>query len=229
MNKREKLLDVLEELKEKDRHKFIFHLKSLKERPPCSQIEHLQDIGLAEILLEFYGENKAWEVTKGVLSKIPRNDLLQKHFSNEERMDTSTPTKKHDVHERFQDKTKSDVCRENARKQNLNSHVFGKHSKNKHKSKRPLVTERQLMILAGNFGKEWKNIGIQFLGFANYEIEQFDEGNTDFKMKVFYMLLHWKRRGKEKATPRKLYKILSKPDVPLSIDKLSCLQKEKRK
>ncbi|XP_043939916.1 uncharacterized protein LOC122811857 isoform X2 [Protopterus annectens] len=203
MNKREKLLDVLEELKEKDRHKFIFHLKSLKERPPCSQIEHLQDIGLAEILLEFYGENKAWEVTKGVLSKIPRNDLLQKHFSNEERMDTSTPTKKHDVHERFQDKTKS--------------------------AKRPLVTERQLMILAGNFGKEWKNIGIQFLGFANYEIEQFDEGNTDFKMKVFYMLLHWKRRGKEKATPRKLYKILSKPDVPLSIDKLSCLQKEKRK
>lgn len=226
MGKREKLLAVLEELKENDRFKFIFYLKSLKERPPGIRTENLDVISLTEHLIEFYSEYKAWEVTKWVLRKIPRNDLLKYFSSEEERVDTSMPPMKHDIQEIYQDKTKSEIYMENARKKRLPRNAYAKHSKTKHKSKRSLVTEKQLMILAGNIGKEWKNIGIQFLGLANCEIEQFDEGNNDFKMKVFYMLHKWKHRNKEKATPRRLYNILSERDVPLSIDKLSCLLTE---
>nr|XP_033795369.1 uncharacterized protein LOC117358048 [Geotrypetes seraphini]XP_033795370.1 uncharacterized protein LOC117358048 [Geotrypetes seraphini]XP_033795371.1 uncharacterized protein LOC117358048 [Geotrypetes seraphini] len=80
----------------------------------------------------------------------------------------------------------------------------------------PLVTDQQLMLTAGNFGKEWKTIGIQSLEIQSCKLEQIEEENKfNMQMRVFQMLKTWRTKMKKEATAIRLHEILSQEDVPL--------------
>ncbi|KAM6473695.1 FAS-associated death domain protein-like isoform 1-T1 [Liasis olivaceus] len=79
-----------------------------------------------------------------------------------------------------------------------------------------LVTQQQLMRLASKVGKNWKKIGILFLGMENSRLEQIEEENPkNVVMQVFRMLYDWKNREKDKATAGHLYNILNQEGVEL--------------
>ncbi|XP_063341100.1 uncharacterized protein LOC134635628 [Pelmatolapia mariae] len=79
---REKLLGMLEDLKKEELEKFKFFLRDrdvLVELQPIpeSQLEKASTCDLVDLMLQTYTE-KSVEVTKKVLKKINRNDLVQK-------------------------------------------------------------------------------------------------------------------------------------------------------
>ncbi|XP_007421384.1 FAS-associated death domain protein-like [Python bivittatus] len=79
-----------------------------------------------------------------------------------------------------------------------------------------LVTQQQLMRLASKVGKNWKMIGILFLGMENSRLEQIEEENPkNIVMQVFRMLYDWKNREKDKATAGHLYNLLNQEGVEL--------------
>ncbi|XP_058026978.1 FAS-associated death domain protein-like [Ahaetulla prasina] len=81
-----------------------------------------------------------------------------------------------------------------------------------------LVSQEQLMKLARKMGKNWKEIGILFLGMEMSRLEQFEEEHSkNMVMQIFSMLLDWRNREKNKATARHLYNILNQEGVELDV------------
>ncbi|KAK9407359.1 hypothetical protein NXF25_006133 [Crotalus adamanteus] len=79
-----------------------------------------------------------------------------------------------------------------------------------------LVSQEQLMKLAKKMGKNWKEIGILFLGMEISRLEQFEgEHSKNIVMQIFSMLWHWRNREKDKATTHHLYNILNQEGVEL--------------
>lgn len=71
------------------------------------------------------------------------------------------------------------------------------------------------MKLARKMGKNWKEIGILYLGMEISRLEQFEEEHPkNMVMQIFSMLWYWRNREK-KATARHLYNILNQEGVEL--------------
>lgn len=74
------------------------------------------------------------------------------------------------------------------------------------------------MKLARKMGKNWKEIGILFLGMEMSRLEQFEEEHSkNMVMQIFSMLSDWRNREKNEATARHLYNILNQEGVELDI------------
>ncbi|XP_048346828.1 uncharacterized protein LOC125429607 isoform X2 [Sphaerodactylus townsendi] len=87
------------------------------------------------------------------------------------------------------------------------------------------VSEKDLMKLAKNLGKNWRAIGIEYLGVGLPRLEQIEEENPgNAVMRNFYMLKVWKNCEGARATPDRLYHILAQEEVPLDQDAIEFLR-----
>ncbi|KAF7240257.1 hypothetical protein EYD10_13084 [Varanus komodoensis] len=157
---------------------------------PRGRRENLTRVGLAELLLQHY-PNEPLEFTAKILEKIPRMDL---------------------VHE---------LRRETAKSRGADN---GKGAEAAAGAAPPagqpkVVTDQELIRLARNMGKTWKEIAIRFLGVECSVLEQIEEDNpNNTTMRVFSMLRDWKKREKRGATAARLYAILNQEEVQLDHD-----------
>ncbi|XP_007888749.1 uncharacterized protein LOC103176795 [Callorhinchus milii] len=76
-----------------------------------------------------------------------------------------------------------------------------------------LITEKQLMELAGKLGSDWRQLGIQYLGMSFADTQNFESQEKTQTDIIFKMLYIWRCREKEKATVWNLIKILREADV----------------
>ncbi|XP_005986192.1 uncharacterized protein ZGC:174906 [Latimeria chalumnae] len=215
----QKLLKILEELDAADLKKFTFHLQNLEgeSRVPRGRLENKTPIDLPSILVGYYG-SRALEVTKQVLGRIPRRDLVERLYSmggcNRD------PKEKTCIEEENQTPVKRKAETEEG---GADASPMENHSRVK-KSAEPLVTDQQLMKLAKNMDRDWKQIGIQFLKLSKTDLDQCEENNrNNLKLQVFDMLKIWAKREKEKATPANLHRILSQEEVPIQSDYIDFL------
>ncbi|KAM8753828.1 uncharacterized protein AB9X84_010877 isoform 1-T1 [Acanthopagrus schlegelii] len=84
-----------------------------------------------------------------------------------------------------------------------------------------LVKEKQLMTVARNFGKSWREIGRLTLNVPSVKLEQIEEDHSLHVERVFAMLRYWRACQREKATAAHLHSLLSQDDwalPPESID-----------
>ncbi|XP_073326785.1 uncharacterized protein [Pagrus major] len=84
-----------------------------------------------------------------------------------------------------------------------------------------LVKEKQLMTVARNFGKSWREIGRLALNVPSVKLEQIEEDHSVHVERVFAMLRYWRACQREKATAAHLHSLLSQDDwalPPESID-----------
>ncbi|XP_053868224.1 uncharacterized protein LOC128827986 [Malaclemys terrapin pileata] len=193
----EQLLRILDDLSMKDFEKFKFYLPHGGTAPHIrrGKLDGASRIQVAELLMQTYPQ-EALDITNQVLRKIPRLDLVQGG-----QLQTGGETG--------------------------NSGDDANHSEaaNSRAERQSLVSEQQLMKLAGKMGKTWRQIGIEFLGLENHCLEQIEENNPgDTKLRAFSMLLEWRKRAKQDATVIHLCTILSQDDVPLQPEALDCLR-----
>ncbi|XP_063060677.1 uncharacterized protein si:dkeyp-97b10.3 [Engraulis encrasicolus] len=76
------------------------------------------------------------------------------------------------------------------------------------------VTSKQLMKLAKLMGKEWKVVGIGYLGMSTQELDKIQSSEEDTTMQRFRMLDLWRMKNKGKAGLRELRNCLDEDDVP---------------
>ncbi|KAL4647641.1 hypothetical protein GN956_G8063 [Arapaima gigas] len=74
------------------------------------------------------------------------------------------------------------------------------------------VTDQQLMVVAKEMGKEWKQVAICYLGLSMQDIEEVQD--EDLTVRKFKMLDLWRRRAKGDANVARLQKLLDQKDVP---------------
>ncbi|XP_051781054.1 uncharacterized protein zgc:174906 isoform X3 [Erpetoichthys calabaricus] len=87
-----------------------------------------------------------------------------------------------------------------------------------------LVTEKQLVTLAGNIGREWRDVGRLLLDIPSYRLDQLEEEyRREHKEKVFRMFLSWRRREREKATRGRLHQLLLRHDSPVHLESFDFL------
>ncbi|XP_063060756.1 uncharacterized protein LOC134453940 [Engraulis encrasicolus] len=79
------------------------------------------------------------------------------------------------------------------------------------------LTDQQLMMVAKLMGKEWKQVGISYLGLSMQELDKIQEAEQDVTLQRFRMLDHWKRQQKGKAGPTELHRCLNEEDVPNAV------------
>ncbi|KAM9342459.1 cysteine sulfinic acid decarboxylase-like [Pholidichthys leucotaenia] len=84
-----------------------------------------------------------------------------------------------------------------------------------------LVTEQQLMSVARNIGKSWREIGRLALDIRSVKLEQIEEDHSTHVERVFAMLRYWRSCQREKATAAHLHSLLSRGDWALPPD---CIQ-----
>ncbi|KAM9114935.1 uncharacterized protein ACDP82_018417 [Pangshura tecta] len=201
----EQLLRILEDLREKEFEKFKFYLPHEGTAPHIrrGKLDGASRIQVAELLMQTYPQ-EALDITNQVLHKIPRLDLVQ---GGQLQTGGETGHSGNDA-----DRSEAANSSTGARK----PQAHGKQS---------LVSEQQLMKLAGKMGKTWRQIGIEFLGLENHFLEQIEENNPgDTKLRAFNMLLEWRKRARQDATAIHLCSILSQDEVPLQPEALDCLR-----
>ncbi|XP_069543691.1 uncharacterized protein [Brachyistius frenatus] len=82
-----------------------------------------------------------------------------------------------------------------------------------------LVTEKQLMSVARNIGRSWREIGRQALDIPSVKLEQIEEDHSVHVERVFAMLRSWCTCQREKATAAHLHSLLTQGDwMPENID-----------
>ncbi|XP_077185219.1 uncharacterized protein LOC143833371 isoform X2 [Paroedura picta] len=87
------------------------------------------------------------------------------------------------------------------------------------------VSDKALMKVAKILGKNWRAIGIEYLGVAISHLEQIEEENPgNAVMRNFYMLKAWMRNEGKGATPAHLYDILTRDEVPLDQNDIEFLR-----
>ncbi|XP_070596969.1 uncharacterized protein [Erythrolamprus reginae] len=223
MDERERLLTTLGELTDKELQTFAFLLPGAIPRGKRNTDSR---VDLAEVILSYYAEN-ALEVLVDVLNKIPRRDLVLKLQGRprrgvprcdgtEEAREVAAAAaavvaglfnflSSHDPQE-----SPSKVSSASADPQNCLPPSLGAPSK--------LLSQEQLMKVASKMGKNWKQIGIAYLGVEISRLEQFEEENPrNMVMQIFSMLWYWRNREKN-ATGCDLYNILNKKGVELDAD-----------
>ncbi|XP_070791063.1 FAS-associated death domain protein-like isoform X1 [Pituophis catenifer annectens] len=189
MDERETLLGILENLTDKELKTFAF---LLPDAIPRGKRDTVSRVDLAEVILQYYPEN-ALDVVVEVLNKIPRKDLVSQLQVVQRR---GVPR-----YDRTEEEREAAAA-----------------AAGKHKAPSKLVSQEQLMKLARKMGKNWKEIGILFLGMEMSRLEQFEEEySKNMVMQIFSMLLDWRNREKNEATAHHLYNILNKEGVELDI------------
>lgn len=75
------------------------------------------------------------------------------------------------------------------------------------------LSEKQLLLVARQLGKEWKEVAI-FLDFTLKELEDIQAAEKDVNMQKLKMLVEWtKKVGRGKATAYHLWKSVEQLDV----------------
>ncbi|XP_029012739.1 uncharacterized protein zgc:174906 [Betta splendens] len=87
----------------------------------------------------------------------------------------------------------------------------------------PLVTEKQLMIVARSVGKSWREIGRMSLDIPSVKLEQIEEDHTTHRERVFAMLRYWKTCRRQNATAARLHSLLSEGELALPAESLEVL------
>lgn len=75
-----------------------------------------------------------------------------------------------------------------------------------------MVRESEMMKVAGCIGNNWRQVGIMALDMNTTTLEQIEEDNKLHKERVFAMLRRWSMREREKATPARLYFLLTQEE-----------------
>lgn len=75
-----------------------------------------------------------------------------------------------------------------------------------------MVRESEMMKVAGCIGNNWRQVGIMALDMTTTTLEQIEEDNKLHKERVFAMLRRWSMREREKATPARLYCLLTQEE-----------------
>ncbi|KAL6119597.1 uncharacterized protein ACO6RY_04138 [Pungitius sinensis] len=86
-----------------------------------------------------------------------------------------------------------------------------------------LVTEKQLLRVASNIGKSWKQIGISALDIADVKLEQIELDGSCHVDRVFCMLSHWRKCQRTNATAANLHTLLSQGPCALPLDSIDSL------
>ncbi|XP_069509442.1 uncharacterized protein [Ambystoma mexicanum] len=198
MSDRELLLDALKRLSQDEYSDFKFHLEDKNLNPPLfkSETEEIQRPCLVQLLEQIYTSN-ALQVAASIMEKIKRNDL-----SGElrQRLCPKTPPR--------------NACGSEHRLVGTDEIMHIETAT--YSQQTALVTDEQMMSLAKGFGKNWKEIGIRFLGIKNNRLEQIElDHQNNLVMQAFYMIRAWKNKEKLNATPEHLYTLLSQNEVPL--------------
>ncbi|XP_030054047.1 uncharacterized protein LOC115466730 [Microcaecilia unicolor] len=219
MDDKEKMLNILEELSKADYEKYLYLLDNFI---PGGRLDDISRVKLATLLQQYF-PNKVLDITAYILQKIPRKDLLKRFHLKPDFGENGTLPKQD------QEKTMQTKLTSSPEKRAIlpESNPTGVPESKPTGTSMPLVTDQQLMLLAGNFGKEWKIIGIQFLGIQCFKLEQIEEENNfSVQMRVFQMLKTWRTQVKKEATATRLHEILSQEDVPLHPEAIHFLVKQ---
>ncbi|KAK0148252.1 hypothetical protein N1851_011811 [Merluccius polli] len=87
-----------------------------------------------------------------------------------------------------------------------------------------LVTQKQLMKVAGAITGNWKEVGILVLDVSSEELDAIKQDNSTSTMQAFRMLYVWRCCQREQATAAKLYFLLSTEKLAIAPESLVCLQ-----
>ncbi|KAG6923043.1 hypothetical protein G0U57_000093 [Chelydra serpentina] len=201
----EQLLHILEELSEEEFKKFTFYLPNVGTTPHIrrGRLDGASRVQVAQLLVQTY-PREALGVTSQVLRQIPRLDLVP---GRQLQPGGETGNSGDDANH-------SEAANSGAGASELQAY-----------ERQSLVSEQQLMKLAGKMGRTWRQIGIEFLGLENHRLEQIEENNPgDTKQRAFNMLLEWRKQARQGATVIRLHSILSQDGVPLQPEALDCLR-----
>ncbi|XP_036426894.1 sterile alpha motif domain-containing protein 9-like isoform X2 [Colossoma macropomum] len=95
------LLHCLEDLTDEDFKKFRRYLKEpiLNEcnTIPTCQLENKERTNIADLIIEYHGEENALKITVCILKKLPRNDLVESLTKNVDQLQVSTTDSKREV------------------------------------------------------------------------------------------------------------------------------------
>ncbi|XP_061114821.1 uncharacterized protein zgc:174906 [Conger conger] len=87
-----------------------------------------------------------------------------------------------------------------------------------------LVSERQMMLVAREVGRDWKQLGRLALDIPSVRLEQIEEDNpADLRERVFAMLRVWRTREGQDATAARLHALLSADKCAPPADKIDFL------
>ncbi|XP_061827835.1 uncharacterized protein [Nerophis lumbriciformis] len=87
----------------------------------------------------------------------------------------------------------------------------------------PIVSERQLMIVACGMGLSWREIGRLALEIPTVKLEQIEEDHSILKERAFAMLNYWRICQRKKATAAYLHSLLSQNDWALPPERIDFL------
>ncbi|KAK7129246.1 hypothetical protein R3I94_017455 [Phoxinus phoxinus] len=79
-------------------------------------------------------------------------------------------------------------------------------------TKSRMVSEKEMMKVAGYIGNSWRQVGIMALGMNTTTLQQIEEDNKLHQERVFAMLRKWSIRERGKATADRLYSLLTQED-----------------
>ncbi|XP_077185218.1 ankyrin-3-like isoform X1 [Paroedura picta] len=208
-----RLLAILEELTDEDVRKFAFLVQGLDGLIPRGKLEGASRVQLAELLVRYCpGEELA--VAARVLDAVPRRDLLKKfrlgRHEGAPRAEAGSPLQEQEPSVR--EKTGEATSR-------TAEGLAGTAPIQRQ------VSDKALMKVAKILGKNWRAIGIEYLGVAISHLEQIEEENPgNAVMRNFYMLKAWMRNEGKGATPAHLYDILTRDEVPLDQNDIEFLR-----
>uniref|UniRef100_A0A671N081 Uncharacterized LOC107664166 n=1 Tax=Sinocyclocheilus anshuiensis TaxID=1608454 RepID=A0A671N081_9TELE len=86
-----------------------------------------------------------------------------------------------------------------------------------------MVSEKEMMMVAGCIGNSWREVGIMALGINTTTLQQIEEDNSQHKMRVFTMLRKWSMREREQATAARLHSLLTQEENGMDTLKLNFL------
>lgn len=205
MDSSERLLRILDDLTEEHLRAFSFYLRtvpSLPNRVPHGKLDGASRVKVAELLIQYF-PGQELDVTAQILRRIPRMDLLEQCSlagqprGEPSRKDAAPPAAPCEPPRVAAPAKQGGLAQGQPRQ----------------------VSDKELMTLAKNMGKNWKQIGIEFLGVKTTRLEQIEEENqNNAAMRAFYVLADWRNRERERATAAQLYVILNQEGVPLDLD-----------
>ncbi|XP_038608884.1 uncharacterized protein LOC119933428 [Tachyglossus aculeatus] len=84
-----------------------------------------------------------------------------------------------------------------------------------------VVSQRQLMRLARKLGRQWREVGVEFLGLRRHQLDGVEEDHGTVGTRVFAMLMLWRNREGPAATASRLLRLLSQDDSPVDPEALA--------
>lgn len=89
-----------------------------------------------------------------------------------------------------------------------------------------MVSEREMMKVAGCIGNNWRQVGIMALGMKTTTLQQIEEDNKLHKERVFAMLRKWSMRERDRATASRLYSLLTQEEYDVNPQNINFLMED---